>query len=57
MRVKEQQIIERRTNSDGSVAETLSVRRPSMGDPEPIGRSAEDVGDGVQGQMRSGEAR
>jgi len=37
MRVLEQQIIERRTNSDGSVAETLSVRRPSMGDPNRLG--------------------
>lgn len=37
MRVLEQQIIERRTNPDGSVAETLSVRRPSMGDPNRLG--------------------
>jgi hypothetical protein len=37
MRVLEQQIIERRTNSDGSVAETLSVRRPSVGDPNRLG--------------------
>ena len=37
MRVLEQQVIERRTNSDGSVAETLSVRRPSMGDPNRLG--------------------
>jgi hypothetical protein len=37
MRVKEQQIIERRTGSDGSVAETFSVRRPSMSDPNRLG--------------------
>jgi hypothetical protein len=37
MRVLEQQIIERHTNSDGSVAETFSVRRPSMSDPNRLG--------------------
>ncbi len=37
MRVKEQQIVERRTNSDGSVVETLSVRRPSVSDPNRLG--------------------
>jgi hypothetical protein len=37
MRVLEQQLIQRRTNGDGSVAETLSVRRPSMGDPNRLG--------------------
>jgi hypothetical protein len=37
MRVKEQQIVERRTNPDGSVVETLSVRRPSTSDPNRLG--------------------
>jgi len=37
MRVKEQQIIERRANPDGSVVETLSVRRPSVSDPNRLG--------------------
>lgn len=37
MRIQEQQIIERRANPDGSVTETLSVRRPSMGDPNRLG--------------------
>ncbi len=37
MRVQEQQIVERRTNPDGSVVETLSVRRPSMADPNRLG--------------------
>jgi hypothetical protein len=37
MRVKEQQLVERRTNPDGSVVETLSVRRPSMADPGRLG--------------------
>ena len=37
MRVKEQQIVERRVNPDGSVIETLSVRRPSMADPNRLG--------------------
>ena len=37
MRVKEQQIVERHTNPDGSVVETLSMRRPSMSDPNKLG--------------------
>jgi hypothetical protein len=37
MRVKEQQIIQRRTNADGSVVETLSVRRPAVSDPNRLG--------------------
>jgi hypothetical protein len=37
MRVKEQQIVERRVNPDGSVVETLSVRRPSISDPTRLG--------------------
>jgi hypothetical protein len=37
MRIKEQQIVERRTNPDGSVVETLSVRRPSTSDPNRLG--------------------
>ena len=37
MRVKEQQIVERRTNPDGSVVETLSMRRPSVSDPNKLG--------------------
>jgi len=35
--IKEQQIIQRRKNSDGSVTETLSVRRPSISDPGLLG--------------------
>jgi hypothetical protein len=37
MRVKEQQVVERRTNPDGSVVETLSVRRPTVSDPNRLG--------------------
>jgi len=37
MRIKEQEIVERRANPDGSVVETLSVRRPSMSDPNRLG--------------------
>jgi hypothetical protein len=37
MRVKEQQLIQRRPNADGSVVETLSVRRPSVSDPNRLG--------------------
>ena len=37
MRVKEQQVMQRRTNPDGSVVETLSVRRPSVSDPNRLG--------------------
>jgi len=37
MRVREQQIVQRRTNPDGSVAETLSVRRPTPADPNRLG--------------------
>jgi hypothetical protein len=37
MRIKEQQIVERRAKPDGSVVETLSVRRPSMSDPNRLG--------------------
>ena len=37
MRVKEQDIVERRVNPDGSVVETLSVRRPNMSDPNRLG--------------------
>lgn len=37
MRVKEQQILQHRVNPDGSVVETLSVRRPSVSDPNRLG--------------------
>jgi hypothetical protein len=37
MRIKEQQVVERRTNPDGSVVETLSVRRPTVSDPNRLG--------------------
>jgi hypothetical protein len=37
MRVKEEQIVQRRTNPDGSIVETLSVRRPSVSDPNRLG--------------------
>ena len=37
MRVKEQQIVERRKNPDGTVVETFSVRRPSVSDPNRLG--------------------
>jgi len=37
MRVKEQQIVQRRANPDGSVVETLSVRRPTASDPNRLG--------------------
>lgn len=37
MRIKEQQIVERRAKPDGSVVETLSVRRPSISDPNRLG--------------------
>jgi hypothetical protein len=35
--IKEQQIIQRRKNADGSITETLSVRRPSISDPTLLG--------------------
>jgi hypothetical protein len=37
LRVKEEQVIQRRTNPDGSVAETVSVRRPAVSDPNRLG--------------------
>jgi hypothetical protein len=37
MQIKEEQIIERRTNPDGSVTETLSVRRPTVSDSSHLG--------------------
>jgi hypothetical protein len=37
MRVKEQQIVQRRANPDGSVVETFSVRRPTVSDPNRLG--------------------
>jgi hypothetical protein len=37
MRVQEQQIVERRASPNGSVVETLSVRRPSVSDPNRLG--------------------
>ena len=37
MRVKEQQVVQKRTNPDGSVVETLSVRRPTVSDPNRLG--------------------
>lgn len=37
MRVKEQQLLEREVGADGQVRETLSVRKPSMADPEKLG--------------------
>ncbi len=36
MRVKEQQVLERQVGPDGQVRETLSVRHPSMADPEKL---------------------
>ncbi len=35
--MKEQQLIERTKRPDGSVVETLSVRRPSISDPNRLG--------------------
>jgi hypothetical protein len=35
--LKEEQIITRKTGADGSVTETLSVRRPSISDPNHLG--------------------
>jgi hypothetical protein len=35
--IKEQQLTERTTRPDGSVVETLSVRRPSLADPNRLG--------------------
>lgn len=37
MRVKEEQVVQRHANPDGSVVETLSVRRPSVSDPNRLG--------------------
>jgi len=37
MQIKEQQVIERHTLPDGSVSETLSVRRPTVSDPNKLG--------------------
>jgi hypothetical protein len=37
LQIKEQQIVERQKNADGSVVETLSVRRPSIADPGRLG--------------------
>lgn len=37
LRVKEQDVVQRRTNPDGSVIETVSVRRPSVSDPNRLG--------------------
>jgi hypothetical protein len=37
MRVAVHQTVERRTNPDGSVVETLSVQKPSMSDPTRLG--------------------
>lgn len=37
MRIQEQQVIERRMNPDGSVVETLGVRRPTVSDPNRLG--------------------
>lgn len=36
-RLEEQQVIQRAKGADGAVVETLSVRRPSMADPERLG--------------------
>ena len=54
LRVKEQHLVQRRTNPDGSVVETLSVRRPSVSDPNRLGDLAESFGNGVQGQVPGG---
>ena len=35
--IKEQQVVERRKAADGSVVETLSVRRPTYSDPTKLG--------------------
>jgi hypothetical protein len=35
--IQEQQIVSRQKNPDGSVTESLSVRRPSLGDPTQLG--------------------
>jgi hypothetical protein len=37
LRVKEQQILQRRANPDGSVVEIVSVRRPAVSDPNRLG--------------------
>jgi hypothetical protein len=35
--IKEQQVLEKRLNSDGTVVETLTVRRPTISDPSVLG--------------------
>ena len=37
MRIQEQQIVERRPGSDGSVTEAFSIRRPTVSDPNRLG--------------------
>jgi hypothetical protein len=37
LRVREQQVLQRRANPDGSVVETVSVRRPAVSDPNRLG--------------------
>ncbi|HEV8415906.1 MAG TPA: hypothetical protein VGQ49_20105 [Bryobacteraceae bacterium] len=37
LRVKEQEILQRRANPDGSVVEIVSVRRPAVSDPNRLG--------------------
>jgi hypothetical protein len=37
MRVKEQQVVQSHANPDGSVVETVSVRRPAVSDPNRLG--------------------
>ena len=54
LRVKEQHVVQRRTNPDGSVVETLSVRRPSVSDPNRLGDLQKYSRDGLQGQVPAG---
>ncbi len=37
LHIKEQQVMEKRLNPDGSVVETLTVRRPGISDPDVLG--------------------
>lgn len=37
LRIKEQQVVEKRVNPDGTVVETLTVRRPTISDPNTLG--------------------
>ena len=54
LRVKEQQVVQRRTNPDGSVVETVSVRRPTVSDPNRLGNLQQVSRDRMQGQVPAG---